>query len=217
MEQGYRESTESWAGVLRSLKERGMQEAPLLVVGDGNLGLWAALNEVFPEARQQRCWNYKALNIIDKLPKRLQPQARRRLREISQAPTRQECTRLGDVYRDELRAIGQGSAADCLERDWEELTAFYDFPQEHWLHLRTSNPIESIFAGVRLRTNAAKRMRVRENTLYLVFKLICRLSLNWRAINAPNQLTLLLTGHRYLDGKLIIGDAAAAEQQAVGA
>ncbi len=217
MEQGYRESTESWAEVLRSLKERGMQQAPLLVVGDGNLGLWAALNEVFPQARQQRCWNHKALNIIDKLPKRLQPQARKRLREISQAPSRQECTRLRDVYRDELRAIGQGSAADCLERDWEELTAFYDFPEEHWLHLRTSNPIESIFAGVRLRTNAAKRMRVRENALYLVFKLVCRLSLNWRAINAPNQLTLLLAGHRYLDGKLIVADAAATEQQAVGA
>jgi putative transposase len=98
MEQGYRESSESWAEVLRSLKERGMQQAPLLVVGDGNLGLWAALNEVFPQARQQRCWNHKALNIIDKLPKRLQPQARGRLREISQAPTRQECTRLRDVY-----------------------------------------------------------------------------------------------------------------------
>jgi len=218
MEQGYRESSESWAEVLRSLKERGMRQAPHLVVGDGNLGLWAALNEVFPEARHQRCWNHKALNIIDKLPKRLQPQARGRLREISQAPTRKECTQLRDVYRDELRISGQGPAADCLERDWEEMTAFYDFPQEHWLHLRTSNPIESIFAGVRLRTNATKRMRVRENALYLVFKLVCRLSLNWRAINAPNQLTLLLAGHRYVDGKLVLADAnAATEQRAVGA
>ncbi len=192
-----------------------MRQAPLLVVGDGNLGLWAALNEVFPQARQQRCWNDRALNVIDKLPKRLQPAARGRLREISQAPTRQECTRLRDVYRDELRAIGQGSAADCLERDWEELTTFYDFPEEHWLHLRTSNPIESIFAGVRLRTNAAKRMRVHEDALYLVFKLVCRLSLNWRAINAPNQLTLLLAGRRYVDGKLVLADAT--EQRAVGA
>jgi len=216
MEQGYRESGESWGEVLRSLKERGMKQTPLLVVGDGALGLWSALNDIFPGARQQRCWNHKVLNTIDKLPKRLQPQARQRLREISQAPTRQECTRLRDLYRDELHAIGQVPAADCLERDWEELTAFYDFPEEHWLHLRTSNPIESIFAGVRLRTNAAKRMRVRENALYLVFKLICRLSLNWRAINAPNQLELLLAGHRYVDGKLDLADATI-EQQAVSA
>jgi transposase-like protein len=216
MEQGYRESGESWAEVLRSLKERGMRQAPLLVVGDGALGLWSALNDVFPGARQQRCWNHKVLNTIDKLPKRLQPEARRRLREISQAPTRKECTRLRDLYRDELRAIGQGPAAACLERDWEELTAFYDFPEEHWLHLRTSNPIESIFAGVRLRTNAAKRMRVRENALYLVFKLVCRLSLNWRAVNAPNQLALLLAGHPYVDGKLRLADATT-EQQAVSA
>ena len=102
----------------------------------------------------------------------------------------------------QLRAQGQTDAAECLERDWDDFTTFYDFPQERWIHLRTSNPIESVFAGVRLRTDAAKRMRVRENVLYLVFKLAVRLSTNWRGINAPNQLDLLLAGHRFVDGRL---------------
>lgn len=215
MEEGYRESTESWAGVLRSLKERGLTQAPLLVIGDGALGLWAAVDEVFPEARQQKCWNHKAINVIDRLPKRLQPEARKRLREIMAAPSRRECTELRDGYCEELRAIGQAAAAGCLERDWEEMTAFYDFPGEHWRHLRTSNPIESIFAGVRLRTNAAKRMRVRENALYLVFKLVCRLSLNWRALDGPNQIRLLFLGHRYEDGKLVIEPVRQTRAEAV--
>jgi transposase-like protein len=98
--------------------------------------------------------------------------------------------------------VGQGQAAACLERDWEDFVTFYDFPEEHWLHLRTTNPIESVFAGVRLRTNAAKRMRVRENALYLVFKLVTRLSMNWRALNGPNQIALLIAGERFVDGKL---------------
>ena len=99
-----------------------------------------------------------------------------------------------------------------MERDWEDFVTFYDFPEEHWVHLRTSNPIESIFAGVRLRTNASKRLRVRENALYLVFKLVLRLSLNWRTINAPNQLKLLLSGHHFHDGQLILQDASARVQ-----
>jgi transposase-like protein len=142
--------------------------------------------------------------LIDKLPKRLQGQVRKQLRELAEAPDRAECERLRDKLCAHWRAIGQAPAAECLERDWDDFVTFYDFPQEHWIHLRSSNPIESIFAGVRLRTNAAKRMRVRENALYLIFKLVCRLSLNWRAINAPNQLQLLLAGHRFRDGKLVI-------------
>ena len=115
-------------------------------------------------------------------------------------------------------AQGQEPAAACLECDWEDFVTFYDFPQEHWLHVRTSNPIESIFAGVRLRTNASKRLRVRENALYLVFKLVLRLSLNWRGINAPNQLRLLLASHDFRDGQLVLEDATAADRPlAVGA
>ena len=204
MAEGYRESTASWAEVLRSLKKRGLKQAPLLAVGDGALGLWAALEQVFPPTRHQRCWNHRALNLLDQLPKRLWKEARKRLHEIYEAPTRQKCTQLRDTYSAQLRAQGQAPAAACLERDWEDFTTFYDFPQEHWTHLRTTNPIESVFDGVRLRTNATKRMQVRENALYLFFKLVLRLSLNWRAINAPNQLRLLIDGHRYIDGQLVI-------------
>jgi transposase-like protein len=119
-----------------------------------------------------------------------------------EAPDRQSCAQQRVAYCAQLRAQGQADAADCLERDWDDFITFYDFPQEHWTHLRTSNPIESVFAGVRLRTDAAKRMRVRDNVLYLVFKLALRLSTNWRGINAPNQLTLLLAGYRFVDGQL---------------
>ena len=137
---------------------------------------------------------------------------------MAEAPSRQECERRRAALCARLRAQGQEPAAACLERDWEDFVRFYDFPQEHWLHLRTSNPIESIFSGVRLRTNAAKRLRVRENALYLVFKLVTRLSLNWRGINAPNQLRLLLAGHDFRDGQLILEDARARDlAQAVGA
>jgi putative transposase len=202
MDEGYRESKASWQEVLISLQERGLTQPPLLAVGDGALGLWAALDEVFPTTRHQRCWNHRTLNVLDKLPKRLWTETRAAIRDMYEAPTREDCTQRREEYCAQLRADGQEAAAACLERDWDDFTTFYDFPQEHWTHLRTTNPIESIFDGVRLRTNAARRMRVRENALYLVFKLVHRLSLNWRAINAPNQLQLLLQGHRFVNGRL---------------
>jgi transposase-like protein len=202
MEEGYRESTVSWAQVLRGLRDRGLAEAPLVAVADGALGLWAALDDVYPTTRRQRCWNHRALNLLDKLPRRLHGEARGRLHAIYKAPTRADCARLRAVYCVELRAKGQSQAAECLERDWEDFVTFYDFPEEHWLHLHTSNPIESVFSGVRLRTNAARRMRVRENALYLVFELVMRLSTNWRAINGRNQLSLLLAGEHFADGRL---------------
>jgi putative transposase len=218
LEEGYRESTVAWAETLRSLKARGVKEAPLLAIGDGALGLWAALDEVFPTTRHQRCWNHRTLNVLDKLPKRLWPEVRKQLHKLAEAPSRQECERQRDALSARLRAQAQEPAAACLERDWEDFVVFYDFPQEHWVHVRTSNPIESIFAGVRLRTQATKRMRVRENALYLVFKLVTRLSLNWRGINAPNQLRLLLAGHQFQDGQLLLKDAPAADlAQAVAA
>ena len=154
-----------------------------VVIGDGALGIWGAVDEIFPGARRQRCWNHRAISVIDKLPKRMQGKVRKQLRELAEAPTRAECERLRDELCAHWRIIGQVPAAECLVRDWDDFVTFYDFPQEHWLHLRTTNPIESIFAGVRLRTNAAKRMQKRENALYLIFKLVCRLSLNWRAIS----------------------------------
>lgn len=202
MKLGYRESTASWSEVLRDLRDRGLA-APLLAVGDGGLGLWAALREVFPTTQHQRCWNHRVLNLLDKLPKRLQAAARQRLREINTATTQTECERLRTAYVADLVSQGQAAAADTLMRDWDDFVRFYQFPQEHWVHLRTSNPIESIFSGVRLRTDAAKRLRQREAALYLVFKIVERLSRNWRTLNGGATLmTLLLEGCVFQDGVL---------------
>ena len=201
LELGYRESTASWAAVLRDLRDRGLL-SPLVAVGDGALGLWAALDEVFPPTAHQRCWNHRILNVQDKLPKRLGAEARERLRAMMEAPTRAECERVRDAYVAELRARGQGAAADTVLRDWDDFVTFYRFPQEHWVHLRTSNPIESIFAGVRLRTDATKRMRSRETTLYLIFKLTERLGQRWRVLNGGATLMgLVLDGTVFIDGK----------------
>ncbi len=200
LELGYRESTASWQDLLRDLRDRGMT-APLLAVGDGGLGLWAALDEVFPRTEHQRCWNHRVLNVQDKLPKRLQPEARRQLRAMWTADTQAECEQLRDAYVAELRAAGQGPAAETVLRDWADFVRFYRYPKEHWVHLRTSNPVESIFAGVRLRTNAAKRMRQREAALYLVFKVVERLSSKWRALNGgENLMALVLEGCVFRDG-----------------
>lgn len=163
------ESASSWATVIRDLRDRGM-EPPLLACGDGALGLWAALNEVFPTTKHQRCWNHRVLNVLDKVPKRLWPETRRRLREAWSSESRAECELRRDALVRWLEAHGQMSAAETMVRDWDDFVTFYDLPAEHWIHIRTSNPIESLFAGVRLRTNVAKRMRRRENALYLVFK-----------------------------------------------
>jgi transposase-like protein len=202
MKLGYRESTASWAEVLRDLRDRGLV-APLLAVGDGGLGLWAALREVFPTTAHQRCWNHRVLNLLDKLPKRLHTEARRRLREITTAASQAEGERLRTAYVADLVSQGQAAAADTLMRDWDDFVRFYRFPQEHWVHLRTSNPIESIFSGVRLRTDAAKRLRQREAALYLVFKIVERLSRNWRTLNGGATLmTLLLEGCVFKDGVL---------------
>ena len=141
------------------------------------------------------------LNVQDKLPKRLQTEARRRLRAMAEAPTQADCERLRDAYVAELRAAGQEPAAATVLRDWEDFVTFYRFPVEHWVHLRTSNPLESVFAGVRLRTDATKRMRTRETALYLVFKLIDRLGQRWRCLNGGATLMrLVLDGDVFVDG-----------------
>jgi len=137
------------------------------------------------------------------LPKRCQAEARRRLREMSEAPTQKECEELRDRYVAELLAADQRAAAETVLRDWEDFVTFYHYPKEHWIHLRTTNPLESIFSGVRLRTDAARRMRRRDNALYLVFKIVQRLSRNWRALNGgANLMTLVLEGYKFKDGIL---------------
>jgi transposase-like protein len=202
MDTGYRESTESWKGVLRDLRDRGL-EAPLLAAGDGALGLWAALDEVYPATEHQRCWNHRVTNVQAKLPKRLRAEARRRLREMTEAETRKACEDLRDRYVADLIANDQRPAAETVLRDWEDFVTFYHYPREHWIHLRTTNPLESIFSGVRLRTNAAKRIRRRDNALYLVFKIVERLSRHWRPLNGGvNLMTLVLEGENFKDGIL---------------
>ena len=209
MEIGYRESRASWADLLRDLRERGLQ-GPLLWIGDGNLGLWGALEEVLPGARHQRCWNHRMLNVMDKLPKRLQPQVSPKLYELYQAPSRERCEGLRDELAAWLRSERQTAAADTLYRDWEDFVTFYDFPEEHWLHIRTTNPLESVFAGVRLRTDVAKRARKRENALYLVYKIVRRLSQNWRGLNGgPRLMQMVLAGAVFRDGVLIESDQEA--------
>ena len=202
MEPGYRESTESWGNVLRDLRDRGL-EAPLLAVGDGALGLWAALDEVYPTTEHQRCWDHRITNVQARLPKRLRAEVRRRLREMAEAETQEMCEELRDHYVADLLAIDQRPAAETVLRDWEDFVTFYHYPREHWIHLRTTNPLESIFSGVRLRTNAAKRLRRRDNALYLVFKIVERLSRHWRPLNGGvNLMTLVLEGETFKDGIL---------------
>ena len=215
MELGYRESTESWSGVLRSLRDRGM-DAPLLAVGDGALGLWAALDGVFPTTAHQRCWNHRALNVQSKLPKALHSEVRKRLREMSYAPTRSECERLRDEYVVDLSAEGRIDAAETVLRDWESFVSFYDFPEEHWVHLRTTNPLESVFSAVRLRTDVTRRMKRRDSALYLVFKVALRLSERWRPLNGGrNLMGLLVDGARFEDG--ILTELPVSVEEAVAA
>jgi putative transposase len=184
------------------LQQRGLR-SPLLVIGDGNLGIWAGLAETYPEARRQRCWNHRLMNVEDKLPKRLQPSVSSRLYEVYQAPGRDGCESKRDDLAAWLRQEGQAAAAETLLGDWEDFVTFYDYPQEHWIHLRTTNPLESVFAGVRLRTDVAKRARRRENALYLVFKIVQRLSRNWRALNGgQNLIALVAAGAVFKDGVL---------------
>ena len=202
MEPGYRESKESWTETLRDLRNRGL-EAPMAAAGDGALGLWAALAEVYPTTEHQRCWNHRITNVQAKLPKRLQREARYRLREMAEAPTQQECEELRDRYAAELMSADQRAAAETVLRDWEDFVTFYHYPREHWIHLRTTNPLESVFSGVRLRTDATRRMRRRDNALYLVFKIVERLSRNWRSLNGGgNLMTLVLEGCTFKDGIL---------------
>jgi len=169
MEPGYCEGKESWAEILRDLRNRGL-EALLIATGDGALGLWAALNEVYPTTEHQRCWNHCVINVQAKLPKRYQVEARRRLREIPEAPTQKECEEPRGQYVTELVGRGQRSAPETVLRDWDDFATFYHYPKEQWIYLRITNPIESIFSSMRLRTDAARRIQRRDNALYLVFK-----------------------------------------------
>ncbi len=197
---GHRESTESWSEVLRDLQGRGLS-APVIMVGDGALGLWAALAGVWPGVRVGRCWNHKTLNVLDKLPKRLQRQATLLLHEMAYAETRAEAERLRRKFAERFAAFPEAIA--CLEKDWDALTAFFDFPKEHWKHPRTSNVVESPFASLRLRTNAAKRFKVVTSATVLIWKVLRIAESRWRRLDAPELLRDVYDGRRFIDGKPI--------------
>ena len=196
---GVRESEESWKDVLLSLRDRGMTAAPELAIGDGALGFWAALPKVFPTTRTQRCWVHKTSNVLNKLPKKLHPEAKRRLRVIWMAESRDDAVRAVSSFR-ELLGGKYPKAVECVEKDQEALLAFYDFPAEHWKHLSTSNPIEFTFATVRLRTDRTKGSGSRIACLAMVFKLCQSAARSWRPLDAVERLGDLDSGVRFQDG-----------------
>ncbi len=196
---GYRESKEAWSEILRDLKRRGMN-CPRLVVGDGNLGIWSALGEVYPQAREQRCWNHRIVNAVDKVPKKHQAGALVYLRQIPYAETVEEAERLKSKYQQWCRKKGFEEAARVLDRDWERMITFYEFPKEHWQHLRTSNPIESPFSALRLRTDAAKRFKKIENALAMIWKMMLVAEKRFRRLNAPELMKDVHQGATYVNG-----------------
>jgi transposase-like protein len=198
---GYRESTESWADLLRDCARRGMR-APVLAMGDGALGFWGALREVFPQAREQRCWFHKIANVLGALPKSAHPGAKKALGEIWNAEDKNHARAAVKAFEAAYGAKFPKAAAKITD-DVEELLAFYDYPAEHWIHLRTTNPIESTFATVRHRTKVTRGPGSRAAGLAMAFKLIEAAQGRWRAVNAPHLVALVRAGATFVNGKLV--------------
>ena len=198
---GYRESTESWLKLLRDLRDRGLS-VPLLLMADGGLPIWSAADQAWPEAAQQRCWNHKIINVLNDLPKHAQGQARALLTQIPYAGTQEEAETRRDTfvarYRDRY-----SQAVETLKRDWDRMVTFYDFPEQHWQHLRTTNPVESPFASVRLRTNAGKRYKRVQGATALIWRVLMVAETRFRKLNAHELLQDVYGGLKYKDGKPI--------------
>jgi putative transposase len=197
---GYRESEASWSELLVDLRQRGLTRAPLLATGDGALGFWAALRKVYPETCEQRCWVHKTANVLNKMPKSVQPRAKADLHEIWMAETREEAYRAFDKFLAKYEAKYEG-ACECLRKDRDVLLAFYAFPAEHWRHLRTTNPIESTFATIRLRHRRTKGNGTRKTSLAMMFKLAQAAQKRWHRLNGQEQLALLLKGKVFVNGE----------------
>jgi putative transposase len=196
---GYRESEQSWKALLLDVKARGLVIDPKLAIGDGALGFWKALPQVYPTTREQRCWVHKTANVLDKLPKRLQPEAKEKLHAIWMAPTRTEAEGAFDLFVGTYQAKYDKATA-CLSKDRDVLLSFYDFPAEHWRHLRTTNPIESTFATVRLRHRRTKGNGTRKACLTMVFKLMQSAQKRWRLLNGSELLPDVIQGTHFIDG-----------------
>jgi transposase-like protein len=199
---GIRESTLSWREVLRDLKRRGLTEGPKLAVADGALGFWGALAEEFPGAREQRCWVHKTANVLDKLPKSVQFSAKKLIHQMYLSPTKQDALHSYDDFM-ALYQAKHPKACECLKKDKEVLFTFYDFPAEHWSHIRSTNPIESTFATVRLRTRSTKGCGSRLATLTMVFKLTREAEKHWRKINCYRLIEKIIAGVQFKDGEEI--------------
>ena len=196
---GYRESEQSWKALLLDVKARGLVIDPKLATGDGALGFWKALPQVYPTTREQRCWVHKTANVLDKLPKRLQPEAKQKLHQIWMAETRADAEQAFELFLETYRAK-YPKATECLAKDRIVLLTFYDFPAEHWIHLRTTNPIESTFATVRLRHRRTKGNGSRLACLTMVFKLMQSASQKWRLLNGSQLLPDVIAGVQFIDG-----------------
>jgi transposase-like protein len=199
VEDGMRESEASWLELLTGLRERGLTQGPKLVIGDGALGFWKALSKVYPGTAHQRCWVHKTANVLNKLPKSMQPKVKAELHEIWLAETREDAERAFDrtLKRFEPK---YPQAMDCLRKDRDALLAFYDYPAEHWVHIRTTNPIESTFATVRLRTKRSRNCAARDTTLAMVFKLLQSAQKRWKRIKGFRKLELVVNNVQFRDG-----------------
>lgn len=213
IQDGYRESTESWSTLLRELKNRGIN-IPKLVIGDGALGFWGAVNAVFPTTKHQRCWFHKMGNVLDKLPKSLQIKAKSMLHEIFMAATRADAYIAFDAFIEEYSAK-YPKATGCLEKDKEELLAFYDFPAEHWVHIRTTNPIESVFATVRNRTYKSKGAFSAVTILMMTFKLMQSAEKRFIKLRGFHHLENVIRGVKFVDGKMEKNNSVGAETDAL--
>jgi putative transposase len=202
MESGERESKESWLKVMRDLKARGLK-FPKATVADGALGIWAALGEIHPEGDEQRCWNHKITNVLDDLPKKEQAKASELLCEIPYCDTKTECEKKRDEFVARYRKT-DAKAAETLLRDWDRMVTFYSYPREHWIHLRTTNIVESPFSSIRLRTDASRRFKKVEGARAMIWKLMGVAEKNWRKLNAPELLADVHAGQKFEDGLAVI-------------
>ena len=198
---GYRESKIGWSEMLLDLKQRGLSFAPKLAIGDGGLGFWAALDEVFPETKIQRCWVHKTANILDKMPKSIQHKAKSMIHEMYMSATKESALKAYDHFIESFEPK-YPKAVECLRKDKEDLFTFYDYPATHWIHIRTTNPIESTFATVRLRTNKTKGCGSRIATLSMVFKLTMEAARTWKKLKGHQLILLVLENKKFVDGEL---------------
>jgi len=213
---GARGSAHDWRALLLDLKRRGLSMAPKVAVADGALGFWKAIGELWPKTREQRCWVHKTANILNKLPKSQQPKAKRMLQDVWMAETRKDAEAAFDVFV-ETYAVKYEKAAECLKKDRSPLLAFYDFPAEHWKHLRTSNPIESTFATVRDRTTRSKGCLSNKTALAMVFKLVEGAQKTWRRLDGHNQLPKIIRGVKFTDGREVIAKPGDLQSQTAAA